>query len=138
MLLGFKANEKKLVDTLISSMSLKGKVIVAPYLSKSDVIGLLQKCVLMIVPSNNEGYGIPVLEGLVHSDATVCSDIPIFREIADGHVHFFDLTDPMSLSKTIDDFVYKGPVKLDKFDYETYKLDVKKQREVIWERLNEL
>lgn len=138
LLLGIKEREKKVVEKLVSSLNLTNKVIVTSYLSKSEVMGLLERCVLMLVPSTSEGYGIPVLEGLVHSKVTVCSDIPIFREIADSYAHFFDLSDPNSLSEIIDNLILNMPQKLEKFDYESYTADVKEQRKAIWERLYEL
>lgn len=37
-----------------------------------------------------EGFGLPVLEGLAFGCRTVCSDIPVFRELYEGAVLFCD------------------------------------------------
>ncbi len=37
-----------------------------------------------MVPSSMEGFGLPIVEGLVCGSRVVCSDIPAFREIGGG------------------------------------------------------
>jgi glycosyltransferase involved in cell wall biosynthesis len=38
-----------------------------------------------------EGFGLPVLEGLLCGSRIVCSDIPAFREMGGDACHYFDL-----------------------------------------------
>lgn len=51
---------------------------------------------LMIFPSAQEGFGIPLLEAGLARLPVFCSDIPPFREIAGDRVHRFALDAPAS------------------------------------------
>jgi glycosyltransferase involved in cell wall biosynthesis len=51
---------------------------------------------LMLFPSSQEGFGIPLLEAGVVGLPTFCSDIPPLREIGGGQVEYFQLDEPPS------------------------------------------
>ena len=55
---------------------------------------LYQLADLLVFPSVQEGFGIPLLEAGLVRLPVFCSDIPPFREIADGAAQFFALDDP--------------------------------------------
>lgn len=44
----------------------------------------------LIVPSFYEGFGLPVIEALSLGCPVIASDIPVFREVAEGLVNYFD------------------------------------------------
>lgn len=54
-----------------------------------------------VVPSFAEGFGLPVLEAQRTGCPVVCSDIPVFREIAGQGAVFFDPTRPAELSEAV-------------------------------------
>jgi alpha-1,2-rhamnosyltransferase len=54
----------------------------------------------LIIASEAEGFGLPVL----------CSDIAVFREIADGKARFFSLSDPLCLTEAMESFCADRPV----------------------------
>jgi glycosyltransferase involved in cell wall biosynthesis len=45
-----------------------------------------------------EGFGLPVVEGLLCGSRVVCSDIPTFREIGGEACHYFDLNSGKEVS----------------------------------------
>jgi glycosyltransferase involved in cell wall biosynthesis len=55
---------------------------------------LYQLADLLIFPSSQEGFGIPLLEAGLVRLPVFCSDIPPFREIAGDRVHRFALDAP--------------------------------------------
>ena len=48
------------------------------------------EAVAFIFPSLAEGFGLPLLEAMAVGCPVIASDIPVFREIADPSVLFFD------------------------------------------------
>jgi len=58
----------------------------------------------LIIASEIEGFGLPVVEAFQHGLPVLCSDIPVFREIAEGRATFFSLDDPGQLAATIAGF----------------------------------
>lgn len=55
----------------------------------ADVAQLYRVSDVVLIPSESEGFGLPLLEASVARVPLVCSDIPIFREVADGGVELF-------------------------------------------------
>src|SRR5262249_3636092 len=49
---------------------------------------------LLLFPSAQEGFGIPILEGGAARLPVFCSDIPPFRETAGERAHYFALDEP--------------------------------------------
>jgi glycosyltransferase involved in cell wall biosynthesis len=61
---------------------------------------LYQLADLLIFPSSQEGFGIPLLEAGLVRLPVFCSDIPPFREIAGDRVHRFALDAPPAETAT--------------------------------------
>lgn len=60
-------------------------------LTDHDVRSLYQMADLLFLPSTQEGYGLPLIEGALHGVPVYCSSIPAHREVAVG-ANFFKLT----------------------------------------------
>ena len=46
---------------------------------------LYNNCIAFLLLSNNEGFGIPVLEAAARSKKVIVSDVPALKEIAPKH-----------------------------------------------------
>jgi glycosyltransferase involved in cell wall biosynthesis len=56
----------------------------------------------LLIPSFQEGFGIPVLEGGLFKTPVFCSDIPTLKEVGSKDAYFFSLDDPPEeIAKTI-------------------------------------
>jgi glycosyltransferase involved in cell wall biosynthesis len=55
----------------------------------------------LVIASTIEGFGLPVVEAFQRGLPVLCSEIPVFREIADGRATFFDLDDPDQLAAAL-------------------------------------
>lgn len=54
---------------------------------------LLREAEYLLMPSLEEGFGLPVLEALAHGTPVICSDIPVFRELfSEGTIFVSDAT----------------------------------------------
>lgn len=74
------------------------------YVSTEDLTAYYQHASLFICPSLFEGFGIPVLEALSAGIPVICSDLPVFREIA-GDSACYVHPDRESFSKILLDFI---------------------------------
>ena len=63
----------------------------------------------LVIASEVEGFGLPVVEAFQRGLPVMCSDIPVFREIADGRATFFSLSDPMHLTGALEGFCRNVP-----------------------------
>jgi glycosyltransferase involved in cell wall biosynthesis len=89
------------IINFIKKNNLENDVILTDHLPNSDVIGLYSNALFFVFPSSDEGFGIPVLESFSNDLPLICSDIPIFREIADDNAFYFELENVDELSNTM-------------------------------------
>ena len=47
----------------------------------------------LVMPSRDEGFGLPVLEGLAVGTAVIVSTVPALLEVAGGHAAVFEIGD---------------------------------------------
>ena len=62
--------------------------------SSSQLVEIYRSCDVMIFPSLDEGFGIPMVEAFASALPVAASDIPVFREIGGDAVEFFDPNKP--------------------------------------------
>ncbi len=71
--------------------------------TRVDVQNALPFYDLFIQGSIHEGFGLAVIEAMAARLPVLLSDIEVFREITNGHAHFFDLSDPELLANKLKD-----------------------------------
>ena len=60
-----------------------------------------QACSCVVAASLNEGFGLSLVEAARFGKPIIARDIPVFREIADGHAQFYDSATPQDLAKVL-------------------------------------
>ena len=55
----------------------------------------------LIMTSNAEGFGLPIVEAFQRGLPVLCSDIPVFREVGGAGAGFFDVDDPADLARLL-------------------------------------
>lgn len=66
----------------------------------------------LVIASETEGFGLPVVEAFQRGLRVICSDIAVFREIADGRAIFFSLATPDNLTRTVAAFCAENDAAL--------------------------
>ena len=61
----------------------------------------------LLFASKAEGFGLPIIEGLVKGLPVFASDTKIHREVGGENVNYFDLSNPYSLVKMLENSQYK-------------------------------
>jgi glycosyltransferase involved in cell wall biosynthesis len=59
----------------------------------------------LIVPSEDEGFGLPLVEAARHKLSIIARDIPVFREVASEHAFYFNGLEPEALASAIQDWM---------------------------------
>jgi glycosyltransferase involved in cell wall biosynthesis len=86
---------------MITQLGIADAIIQPPRLSRSSLAALYHGAELVLVPSEREGFGLPVLEALAAGAAVVASDIPPFREVAGDAVSYCAVAQIETWTKTV-------------------------------------
>jgi glycosyltransferase involved in cell wall biosynthesis len=70
-------------------------------LPHEQAIGLLAEADLLVFPSERESFGLPLAEALAMGLPVICTDLPVFRELAGPAATYFD-DSPGSLGRALD------------------------------------
>lgn len=62
----------------------------------------------LIAASKDEGFGLPLVEAAHFGLPIICSDIPIFREVTQGHADYFKAMDADDLARCISKWMETG------------------------------
>ena len=66
---------------------------------------LYASCTGVLVASEGEGFGLPVVEALAHKRPVLARDLPIFNEIAGDSVTYFRAENPEQLAFSLRDWI---------------------------------
>ncbi|WP_220790320.1 glycosyltransferase family 4 protein [Gluconacetobacter takamatsuzukensis] len=94
---------ENILDMIERCPALQGIVHEHATLSDSAVAGLVRGARALLFPSFAEGFGLPLLEALAMGIPCVCSDLPVFREIAGDLPVYLDPLDGPGWRRTIQD-----------------------------------
>jgi glycosyltransferase involved in cell wall biosynthesis len=81
---------------------LGSRLIYLPNASDFVVANAFQRSDCLVCASLSEGFGLPLVEGLMHGCHVVASDIEAFREVGGANCQFFSLHDPEDLPNQVE------------------------------------
>lgn len=70
-------------------------------LTDAEYAQVLGNSTAFVSASIDEGFGIPLIEAMASGTAVVCSDIPVFREVAGEAAEFFEPTSAQALADAV-------------------------------------
>lgn len=63
------------------ALGLTGGVTVMPHLSQSELAGVYRGAALLLLPSDSEGFGLPVVEAMACGTPVLATDLAVLREV---------------------------------------------------------
>jgi glycosyltransferase involved in cell wall biosynthesis len=84
-----------------SSQEARSRITFVNGVSESKYLEILDESFALVSASQDEGFGIPVIEAMSRSIPVVLSDIEIFREVASEAGHFFDPESPSEFALAV-------------------------------------
>jgi glycosyltransferase involved in cell wall biosynthesis len=87
------------VARTVRADSIQSRVILLNSISDAQLSSLYQHCRLLVCPSLYEGFGLPVLEAMLHGAPVVCSSVSSLPEVAGNAAILFN---PLSVQDMAD------------------------------------
>jgi glycosyltransferase involved in cell wall biosynthesis len=78
---------------LLARPALAGAVVHVTGLERRELAALYRHATLVMMPSDAEGFGLPVLEALACGAPVLASDMPVFREVGGNVAHYVPIGD---------------------------------------------
>lgn len=74
-------------------LGVAGSIVTLPFLSRAQLAAVYRRADLALLPSDAEGFGLPVAEALACGATVLASDIPVFREVGGPAIHYAPVAD---------------------------------------------
>ncbi len=68
---------------LAQALGLEDSIATMPFLEPAVLAALYRRAALLLMPSEAEGFGLPLVEAMACATPVIASDIPVLREIGD-------------------------------------------------------
>jgi glycosyltransferase involved in cell wall biosynthesis len=75
-------------------LDVSGRILVLPFLARGTLAAVYRRVALLVLPSDREGFGLPVVEAMAAGRPVVARDLGALREVAGGAATFVDGADP--------------------------------------------
>jgi glycosyltransferase involved in cell wall biosynthesis len=73
---------------LVKSLSIANSLVELPTLSRKELAALYRRAELVLLPSDREGYGLPIIEALACGTPVLVSDLPVLREVGEDAAEY--------------------------------------------------
>jgi glycosyltransferase involved in cell wall biosynthesis len=66
---------------LARELGIEDRITILPRLDREALASLYRRAAMLLLPSDNEGFGLPVIEALACRTPVLASDLPVLREV---------------------------------------------------------
>jgi glycosyltransferase involved in cell wall biosynthesis len=73
---------------LVQELGIEHAVTVLPFIPANTLAALYRRAALVIIPSEAEGFGLPLAEAMACGTSVIASDLPALREVGGGAAFF--------------------------------------------------
>lgn len=111
VLVGGKGWKDEAIIEKIESMKKNSlSVIQTGYVTDQEKSSLYKASTVVVQLSHYEGFGMPVLEAMSYGKPVICSDIPVFHEIAKNSVIYVNKDNPTEVAEAIKKLLTDKPL----------------------------
>jgi glycosyltransferase involved in cell wall biosynthesis len=91
LIVGSPGPETEVICNQIRTLALQDQVILLSSIDDDELCWLYKNCEAFVIPSSTEGFCLPLVEAISLSPRIICSNIPIFQEVASPNCNYFEL-----------------------------------------------
>jgi len=101
VLVGRPTNHEQELRALAAARGLAANVVFPSYVDQADLEGLYATASCFVLPSVNEGFGLPILEAMGRGVPVACSNVSAMPEVAGEAARYFDPLRPDEIAAAV-------------------------------------
>lgn len=82
-------------------LGIEKRIVVLPFVTRKVVAALYRRAALVLLPSEREGFGLPVVEAMACGTPVLCTDLPVLREVGGDAAEYCPLGEPSAWAARI-------------------------------------
>jgi glycosyltransferase involved in cell wall biosynthesis len=111
VIVGDDARWKRTIVDECLRLGINDQVVFVPYVSQELLPKIYAAADLLVMPSNAEGFGLPVVEAMACGTPVVCSQAASLPEVAGDAAAYFDSEDADNLAEVIERLVNRSDLR---------------------------
>ena len=111
VIVGDDARWKRTIVDECLRLGMGDQVVFVPYVSQELLPKIYAAADLLVMPSNAEGFGLPVVEAMACGTPVVCSQAASLPEVAGDAAAYFDPEDADNLAEVIERLVHRSDLR---------------------------
>jgi glycosyltransferase involved in cell wall biosynthesis len=88
-----------------ATLGIDGRINVMPFVSREMLAALYRRAHLVLLPSEREGFGLPVVEAMACGTPVICSDLPVLREVGGDAAEYCPVAQPLAWAQRVDELL---------------------------------
>lgn len=105
LVMGKNGWENEEFSRALSDKTIADKILWIQDASDAEIAWVYQNVTALIAASKDEGFGLPLIEAASYGLPIICSEIPIFKEVATDNATYFKSMDAESLKSSIEQWL---------------------------------
>jgi glycosyltransferase involved in cell wall biosynthesis len=101
VLVGRSTSHEQKLRALAAAQGLATNVVFPSYVDQADLEGLYAAASCFVLPSVNEGFGLPILEAMGRGVPVACSNVSAMPEVAGEAARYFDPLRPDEIAEAV-------------------------------------
>lgn len=93
----FTAPQRRMVEDL----QIGNSIVVVPFLTRRELAAVYRRATILLMPSEAEGFGLPVVEAMASGTPVVATDLAVLREVGGRAAEYCGLSDTDAWTTTV-------------------------------------
>jgi glycosyltransferase involved in cell wall biosynthesis len=82
-------------------LGIENRIVVLPFVTRNVLAALYRRAALVLLPSEREGFGLPVIEAMACGTPVLCTDLPVLREVGGDAAEYCPLGESSAWARRV-------------------------------------